>query len=82
MVRGYCVPHAKKPATSSRVRVVDYDCVCACKPSADGKTCTLFLDTWDDPQASLPNWVLSWVTSKAIPAFLTKLNNNAQQYKM
>eukprot|EP01126_Amoeba_proteus_P032768 TRINITY_DN31_c0_g1_i3.p1 TRINITY_DN31_c0_g1~~TRINITY_DN31_c0_g1_i3.p1 ORF type:complete len:215 (+),score=19.30 TRINITY_DN31_c0_g1_i3:201-845(+) len=81
MVRSGCIPYAARPPTSRLVRVTDYECVCACQPSTDGTYCTLFLDTWDDPKLSIPGWVLSWVTSTAIPTFLQNLNLKAQSYR-
>lgn len=63
MVSSNACTHAKYPATTSRTRVVAYYCRVAIGRTESGDTC-LFLDSFDDPQLSIPAWLMTWVTSK------------------
>jgi len=71
--------HPSKPPTSKRVRVIKYKMLQALRATPEGH-CQTFLETFDDPQLSLPSWVISWVTKTAIPKFMTRLNVECTAY--
>jgi len=78
MVFSKACTHPKQPPTS-RVRVVDYSCIVAIGKTENGDT-KLFLDSYDDPQLSIPAWVMTWLTGKALPAFLSTLVKECGSY--
>jgi len=74
-------PQDSKPATSKRVRVVQYECTVAMKTAADGKSTQLFLDYFEDLQMSIPTTLMNWVTKTAVPEFIKKVSAQAKAYK-
>jgi len=71
--------HEKKKPTSKRVRVTQYKLLQALRETPDGK-CETFMEAYDDPQLSLPSWLVSWVTKTALPKFMNKLNAECTAY--
>jgi len=70
--------HAGKP-TSKRVRVTQYKMLQALRETPDG-TCQTVMESFDDPQLSIPGWLITWVTRTAIPTFMQKLHVECKAY--
>eukprot|EP00128_Syssomonas_multiformis_P008773 Colp12_sorted_trinity150504_noHs@25560 len=68
------VPSSK----SSYVRINDYYQFMVVKPQ--GKGCSVFMRYFDNPGGSIPTWVINWVASSGVPAFLKSLETACQKY--
>jgi START domain len=76
--------HEKYPAEKTKhVRVTTYRSKLCCCPSkqVDGNGVDYAMLYFDDPQGSIPSWLIKWAVNKAVPQFFANIVRVCKDYE-